>query len=376
MLPSASHAPWEEALSDLPKLLLSTPTRLRRTLASLPAFETAELLASADERPRWRAHLLLSFLSHAYVWAGGDTPPEDGTLPARLALPWVALSNALEVPPVLTYATFNLLNWRRLDDSGGIELDNIACLHNFSGGQDEEWFRLVHVAIEARAGDALCLLEGAQAAAEAGDTATVQAALECTAETLRAVQSIFGRMRERCDPYIYYSRVRWPMAGWRNNERLPRGLSYEGVGDAAPRQIYGETGAQSALVPSLDAALGITHENEWLCAYLADMRAHMPREQRAFVAAREAAPPLRLLALSAGDAALREAYNDAVEELTRFRGQHKGFAASFIAQQAGHRRGAAVAADAAAQKGTGGSDFVPALAAYQRATAAAALPPS
>ena len=43
----------------------------------------------------------------------------------------------------------------RLDVSKPIELGNIVCLNNFLGGVDEEWFRLVHVEIEAKAGPAL-----------------------------------------------------------------------------------------------------------------------------------------------------------------------------------------------------------------------------
>ena len=43
----------------------------------------------------------------------------------------------------------------RLDVSQPIALGNIVCLNNFLGGLDEEWFRLVHVEIEARASPAL-----------------------------------------------------------------------------------------------------------------------------------------------------------------------------------------------------------------------------
>jgi indoleamine 2,3-dioxygenase len=377
-LAGSEHAPWEEALSELPKLLLTG--RVRHTVESLPAFDAAPLLAAGggDARALWRAQLLLSFLSHAYVWGELDGAPPRA-LPARLAVPWCAVSSALDVPPVMTYATYNLLNWRRMDASAPVELGNLVCLHNFSGGQDEEWFRVVHVAIEARAGDALARLADAQAAAAVGDADATHAGLVRIADALRGMRSILARMTERCDPSIYYNRVRWPMAGWRGNDALPHGLLYEGVGDTAPRQYYGETGAQSSVVPAFDAALGIEHggmmdaaaaaadasKSAWLSAYLRDMRAHMPREHRAFLAAREAEPSLRGAALASGaGSALRGAYDDAVAELTAFRGQHKAFAASYIAQHA--RR-------ASGEKGTGGSDFMPALAGYQSSTARAAL---
>ena len=52
------------------------------------------------------------------------------------------------------------------------------------------------------------------------------------------------------------------MSGWKSNALLPQGLIYEGV-DPRPVQYYGETGAQSSIVPALDLALGIAHEEDW-----------------------------------------------------------------------------------------------------------------
>jgi hypothetical protein len=52
----------------------------------------------------------------AYCWCDGPDPPP--ALPAHLARPWVAVAAALDMPPVLTYATYNLLNWRHLPAAG------------------------------------------------------------------------------------------------------------------------------------------------------------------------------------------------------------------------------------------------------------------
>lgn len=160
------------------------------------------------------------------------------------------------------------------------------------------------------------------------------------------------------------------MSGWRSNPALPGGLVYEGQHGGRPQQLYGGTGAQSAALHALDAALGIEHEEcSWLKAYLLDMRAHMPPPHRQFVAGLEAAPSLRAAVEAAGGRGeLREAYNDCVQELERFRLQHKAFAFNYIAK---HNK--------AAEKGTGGSDFMPALQVLQttlqtqRATRPAAL---
>ncbi len=61
------------------------------------------------------------------MWCEPGPPP--ASLPAVLAVPWVAVARRLGMPPVLTYSTYNLYNWRRLDPAGPVRLGNIVCLH-------------------------------------------------------------------------------------------------------------------------------------------------------------------------------------------------------------------------------------------------------
>ncbi|KAF8062937.1 KIN14Q [Scenedesmus sp. PABB004] len=400
-------AAYEEALDAIPKLALGSPGTLRRALEALPPFDLRELPALSSLPPGnaaapalgvdgalaapqllppagacyaaggravaadgaagawcscdaelWRAYMVLSFLCHAHVWCDGPAPPD--ALPARLAQPWAAVSAALGMPPVLVYATYNLMNWRRLDAAAPVALGNLACQHNFLGGLDEEWFRAVHVTIEAAAAPALAALRPLQAAAERRDAPAMEARLGELVAALQAMQALLSCMGERCDPHVYYTRVRLPMSGWRANPKLPRGLVYGGLWRGAPQQLYGETGAQSSVVPALDAALGIEHERGWLSTYLAAMRAHMPPAHRAFLDALEAGPSVRGAVRRLAAASVTEAYDAAVGELAAFRAQHRGFAAQYIAQFAA-REGA---------RGTGGSDFMPALSAYATATGA------
>lgn len=85
--------------------------------------------------------------------------------------------------------------------------------------------------------------------------------------TLRLMQQTLSRMGEKCDPYVYYHRIRRFMSGWRDNQQLPNGLVYEGVA-SEPQLFYGETGAQSSIIPAFDAALGVMHPSGWLSDYL------------------------------------------------------------------------------------------------------------
>src|SRR2546425_6396474 len=134
-------------------------------------------------------------------------------------------------PPVLSYASYALDNWRRLDPTKPIELGNITLLQNFLGGLDEEWFVLVHVDIEAKAGKALAGIAQALRAARADNPDEVMLCLHSAAAAEEQMHHTLRRMPERCDPYIYYNRVRPYIHGWKDNPTLPRGVVYDGVED-------------------------------------------------------------------------------------------------------------------------------------------------
>ena len=74
----------------------------------------------------------LSFAGHAYVWEDPEHPATR--LPASLARPWCEVAQRLGRPPVLSYASYALDNWRRLEPQKPIELGNIVLLQNFFGG--------------------------------------------------------------------------------------------------------------------------------------------------------------------------------------------------------------------------------------------------
>ena len=70
----------------------------------------------------------LSFISHAYIW-GGKKP--EKIIPEVLAKPWVKVANYLGRPPILSYASYCLDNWYKIDQSKPICLENIALINNF-----------------------------------------------------------------------------------------------------------------------------------------------------------------------------------------------------------------------------------------------------
>jgi len=293
-------------------------------------------------------------------------------IPAGVAVPWYAVAQRLGRPPVLSYASYALHNWRRLDPAGLIALGNIVLLQNFLAGVDEEWFILVHVDIEAKAAPALQAIGLAQQAVAADRGPELERQLATVASALEQAYATLLRMPERCDPYIYYRRVRPYIHGWKDHPALPDGVIYEGV-DAyggAPQKFRGETGAQSAIIPALDAALGITHEDDPLRPYLIEMRAYIPPTHRAFIEAIEQGPSIRQYVIGRYQCqlALRDAYNACVHWLARFRSTHLEYAGRYIHQQS--QQGL----DNPTNVGTGGTPFMPYLKKHRDETVAHQIP--
>ena len=350
-------AVWDEIAYDLPKLLVSG--RIRTFLRNIPLIDPTPHLSTPAQ---WRrAMQALSYIGHAYVW-GEPAPPS--TLPANIALPWYTIAQHLGRPPVLSYASYALDNWRRLEPEGPITLDNIALIQNFLAGLDEEWFILIHVAIEAAAAPALRALPPlVKAVSEENSTAAYEA-LSTITQALEEMYRLLLRMPEKCDPYIYYHRVRPYIHGWKNNPALPEGLVYEGVEayDGKPQQFRGETGAQSGIIPALDAALGITHADDPLRAYLREMLDYMPPAHRQFILDLETYDIARRRAFFRQNL-LRDLYNSCLHWIERFRSLHLEYAATYIARQ--HQASVANPTEV----GTGGTPFMPYLAKHRDETA-------
>jgi len=323
---------------ELPKLLSARTIRRyidqqRELLSSIPSTWRTE-----DYRAAMR---ILSFAGHAYVWEVPDQPV--ATLPAQLAKPWHEVAQQLGRPPVLSYASYALDNWRRLDRTQPIQLDNIVLLQNFLGGLDEEWFVVVHIQIEREAGSGLAGLLRAMNGASLDKEDEVLRGLNSLASAQTAMRDSLLRMKERCDPYVYYNRVRPYIHGWKNSPPLPNGIVYEGVAPYAgqPQQFRGETGAQSSIVPCLDAGLGIAHAPDPLTVYLQEMRDYMPPRHQAFLQALEKATDALRRPMLSGyvrDRKFRSpdlwtAYCACIDLLAQFRQIHIGYADSYIYRQ-------------------------------------------
>ncbi|MEE9451524.1 MAG: hypothetical protein V3V61_02070 [Gammaproteobacteria bacterium] len=303
---------------------------------------------------------ILSFLGHGYVWEDPQNPKDR--IPENLAQPWVQVMSQLDRPPVLSYASYAMDNWCRLNNNEAIELGNIALLQNFLGGLDEEWFILIHVSIEAKAGEALDGIIEALQACSKNEIEKVVQALSKTASAQEQMNKTLTRMGERCDPYIYFNRVRPYIHGWKDSPALPNGVIYEGVAEfkQQPQKFRGETGAQSAIIPVLDAAFGVQHGDDPLVHYLREMRDYMPPKHRDFIHKLENIKtndgrPLLLAYIldnKKKQNQLWQVFSDCINQLVRFRTIHYEYADQYIHKQS--KKNSTNPTDV----GTGGTPFM------------------
>jgi len=347
---SGDFATARQVAMSLPDRLPSGRVRAL-LLNALPDTITSEDVAALSDAQTRMAMVHYSFMVQAYVWGETDAP---SVLPRQIAVPLVALADRLGQQPLLPYSGYVLDNWGLLDAQRPIALDNIYMIQNFLAGQDEAWFVLVHVAIEACAGQALAAMPAIVEAVSNSDEQTVEAQLEKMAGVWKNINALFDRMPEGCDPYIYFERVRPYIHGWKDNPALPNGLIYEGVTryGSEGQAFRGQTGSQSSIVPAMDALMGIGHAADPLRAFLDQLHIYRPTGHRQFIDDVRGSSTLRSFTQSVGKAGLADAYNANVQAVADFRSRHLEYAASYINKQGG----SSVGNDT--EVGTGGTPFM------------------
>jgi len=341
----------EDLACSIPKLLLTN--KIRKQIDELPdSFFSHDLSKYSEEELRL-LNVQFSFLAHAYVW--GDLVPSK-ILCKAIAKPWSNISKMLGRPPILSYASYCLDNWHKINQDEGVNLDNVALNYNFLGGIDEDWFVTIHVCIEHAANKAIQSASNIALKTETSDCDEEVLLDELTSikEAMLEVNHIFRKMPEKCDPYIYYHRVRPYIFGWKNNPALPDGLIYESCFDEEPQLFRGETGAQSSIVPTLDALLNVEHERDELREYLDEMKSYMPPSHRELIKFIE--DNSKVKEQVSGNKMLMELYDDCCQEISIFRSQHLRYAADYIHNQS--TKSTLFGSGGSKVRGTGGTPFM------------------
>ena len=340
-----------EIANELPKLLLTNNIQNKINKLKVNELSIDILLKNKNEKEINLAMSHLSFIAHAFMW-GGNKP--EKILPEVISKPWVKLSKYLGRPPILSYASYCLDNWYKVNQKEPISLDNVALINNFLGGVDEDWFVTIHVCIEDAASEAIDAAYKLSKLNESNNVDDFNTNLKKILTSLKNVNNIFSKMPEKCDPYIYYHRVRPYIFGTKDNPDLKKGLIYENQFNNKPQFYRGETGAQSSIIPFLDGALGIYHSNDNLRHYLNEMRDYMPPKHRKMI--EDVEKRSKAKDLISQSKKLMNVYNNCLEEIRKFRAMHLEYAATYIHKQAQVHN--TFGTGGSTIRGTGGTPFM------------------
>ena len=343
-LPLAYRA-WDDLNNAMPELLLRND--FRDVINNIPLLDTSGIKNGPELDRSMRQ---LSMFANAYVnW--GEEPVKS--IPKNLAIPLWEIAHRSGRPPITSHASIVLSNWRRIDPDGPIVPENLKTLQNFFGGKDEEWFYLATVGVESVGSRAISSLFSCLDAVKYNKPNTVITTLNDLVSNIRNINSALERMYEGCRADIFYQRVRPFLKGWSND-----GIIYEGVNEE-PKIFIGGSAAQSSLLQTLDAGLGITHTSDNSGPFLDQMRKYMPPNHSKVISLLELDPVLLKYINKSKSIELRDAYKKCVSGLNIFRKKHLDMAIHYISDQAKKEK---------MGEGTGGTEFISFLTTARKET--------
>ncbi len=273
-LPKEHIEHLESLIANLPTLIAEK--RIREEIAKLPDYNITAYLPETPCRVVERLFSIYGLLTSAYVHMDAEAPVSS--LPPQLARPLYALGAHTQRPPMLSYASLILSNWRRKAADASLTLERLDTLSTFTNYPDERWFYLVHVAIEARAGRIFEAVRKLLDAIPHEDDTVIQPQFREIGRGITDLTQLLHKMGEGCDPKVYFYHLRPYMMSFSN-------IIFEGVPElkGEPQNLRGGSGAQSSIVPALLTVLGIDHRQTELTAHLRGMLPHMPKPHRDYI---------------------------------------------------------------------------------------------
>ncbi|KAM9043106.1 LOW QUALITY PROTEIN: indoleamine 2,3-dioxygenase 1 [Megaptera novaeangliae] len=363
---------WISIAKNLPELIKNG--QLRAEVEKLTTFSIDGLQGHKSQR---LAHLVLGYITMAYVWGEGDGDVRK-VLPSNIAVPYCKVSEKLGLPPILVYADCVLANWKKKDPSGPMTYENMDILFSFPGGDCGKGFFLVSLVVETAAASAIKVIPIIFNAIQREDPDTLQKALlditSCLNKALEMFHQIHGKYY--VDPDLFFNVLRIYLSGWKGNPLLSEGLLYEGVW-GTPKKFAGGSAAQSSIFQCFDILLGIQHTvggvpSDSAAKFLQEMRTYMPSAHQNFLRSLESGPSVRKFVLSKGDATLQEIYNKCVQAMVSLRDYHLQIVVKYIvipASRPSKKKQTSKEPSEPKSKGTGGTDIMGFLKTVRSTTA-------
>lgn len=212
-------------------------------------------------------------------------------LPENIAHPLYLLAKIFDRKPWLEYASGYVLS--NSDFGADITPHDVRLFRSWHGGPDEFYFQTVHSVIEWETPQLFSALHSMYTNVHQGNAIGIRNAMATGISVTQRMLANLKLMPKLSRPAYYSADVRPQIQGLTGNTgegKLfdERGVFYEGCGQTQHngktgewmKDIRGQTGAQSSIVPLLDNAIGITDfyqsEDNPLSRMLRDFRDYRP----------------------------------------------------------------------------------------------------
>ncbi len=344
-LKNPAYRAWEDLVDSLPVLNKENTTGIK--INEINDFDLSLLTKPHEFK---RAYVILSMITNSYIFCDNQNIAQ--TIPVKLAKPLCDTADYLGINPILTHAAVDLYNWYLMDPNGPIELDNLRSKNLMTGTEDEERFYLTMVAIEKIGSNVIhsimriLYISNDTSFDIMCKTNKIGSELVVIKESIVKMISVIKRLREKCRPDFFYNNLRPFLSGWKNNEKIPNGILYEGISDDR-KFYYGGSAAQSSLFQVLDAAFDIVHDDK----YFEAIRNYMPKKHREFIEFVKTNISIKkLICEYDADGSNSGLYQNCLTNLMIFRGCHMNIVKEYILSQ--------IPKECSGVTGTGGTNLI------------------
>ncbi|CAI7617410.1 unnamed protein product [Penicillium pancosmium] len=258
------------------------------------------------------------------------------TVEKSLTVPLLQVSRELQHAPYITYSDHALHNWshREPREEGALPTSgNLQTQTTFTGTPDENEFHMTDIRIELKGAEAVQLMRLATdeiVCSENPDVGGIARYLKGAAAVIEQMKDILMSTKKLVKPEVFYYEISpWLMGA--DVDPYNRKWVWEGSeeveGSEMLTNISGPTAAQSPLVPTLDAYLGLV-EDESKSAFLDRVRIYMIRNHEAFLQhLRSNGRPIRSFVQrisreQGADSPVVTAYDAAINAMKGFRDAH------------------------------------------------------
>ena len=274
-----------------------------------------------------------AMITHRYVWSDITNPKKE--LPYYLGKLFTDVSKDLGIVPVLTHAAVDLWNWHIIDETLPFSLDNIKSINlmlNHDINSSEEWFYLIMVAIEGVSASAIIAMNNIGNELKNTDVSVenIYNNLKIISENLNEITKIIKRMYEKCDPDVFFHKLRIYLSGFNNKDIFPEGLKINNMPEVSI-EFNGGSAAQSSLLQAYDIFLSINHKTLSTKEFLDSMKNYMPQKHMEYLLHLDSQPKLKnYIETDSKFLSLKDLFNTCCTRLSLFRSSHLALIKEYI----------------------------------------------